>query len=143
MQVTEYLRSNNTMHQRLENLCCSNKYSCIMCRRRLQMMQTADMFSLIRLSQPLRESVEKNHIRKQGVGGQDFRNIFILTPSVLDYTKKCFFLIVRPLRSGSRSSPVIVYQGLRNTNIGQPIIGDLYSKNFTLSIGISMYRYAN
>ena len=38
--------------------------------------------------------------------------------------------------------PVTVYQGFRDTNIGQRIIGDFYSKNFTLSIGISMYRYA-
>ena len=30
-----------------------------------------------------------------------------------------------------------IYQGFRDTNIGQRIIGDLYSKNFTLSIGNS------
>ena len=38
---------------------------------------------------------------------------------------------------------VTVQQGFRDTNIGQRIIGDLYSKNFTLSIGNSKYRYAN
>ena len=38
---------------------------------------------------------------------------------------------------------VIIQQGFGDTNIGQRIIGDLYSKNFTLSIGNSKYRYAN
>ena len=33
----------------------------------------------------------------------------------------------------------MVYQGFGDTNIGH----DLYSKNFTLSIGNSKYRYAN
>ena len=47
-----------------------------------------------------------------------------------------------PYEKGTLKS-VTVYQGFRDKNIGQWIIGDLYSKNFTLSIGISMYRYAN
>ena len=141
MQVTEYLRSNNTMHQRLENLCCSNKYSCIMCRRRLQMMQTADMFSLIRLSQPLRESVEKNHIRKQGVGGQDFRNIFILTPSVLDYTKKCFFFNSSTTKVWIQVLPSDSISGIEEyeywpTNYRRFVLQEFYSfdRNFNVQI---------
>ena len=45
--------------------------------------------------------------------------------------------------SFAECSPVTVYQGFGDKNIGQRTFRDLYSKNFTLSIGISMYRYAN
>ena len=53
-----------------------------------------------------------------------------------DILVKCIFELRK-----TWPNPETELQGFGDANIGQRIIGDLYSKNFTVSIGISMYRY--
>ena len=105
------------------------------------MMQTADMFSLIRLSQPLRESVEKNHIRKRGEGGSRLQEYLYFDSFCSRLQKEMFFFNSSTTKVWIQVLPSDSISGIEEyeywpTNYRRFVLQEFYSfdRNFNVQI---------